>query len=339
MYFSLQIPLLDTRYFLEKYKIVYFDPSVLENRDRKQFYRRFGAMRPRKDDSTLSHYQKKYVESKKAVKFSQALSKCHLMNVTERMYVNKQIIHFEIGLKTFQRQNMSYREFVKYYKNILCEKIFLEGNTPVSFPDIFSSIAEKYELATTYKKFTSQLTETNKDGKQQLKELSVLCGKPIVFVEYREGEIFNFPANMFSCEFNGIVHISFASILVNDMPTYVWFIRKGSQSQRTMGRQARIALSKIHHEQMGMENFLSWFARNRIHLNGINENETLEFIGRLLKAIRKQSDKLERNEIYRKALQAYYDINEQELYDEVDMLEETKAKLLKSKKQIKRRSR
>lgn len=148
---------------------------------------------------------KKNVESKKAVKFTQFLSKCHLMNVTNRMYVNKQIIHFEIGLKTLHRQNMSYREFLKYYQNMLCEKIFLKGNTPVSFLEVFPLIAEKYELATTYKKFTPQLTETNKDGKQQLKELRVLCGKPIVFVEYREGEIYNFPANIFSCEFNGII--------------------------------------------------------------------------------------------------------------------------------------
>lgn len=339
MYFSLQIPMLDTRYFLEKYKTVYFDPSVLENRNRKQFYRRFGTMKPRMNDSTLSHYQKNYVESRKAVKFSQHLSKCHLINVTERMYANKQIIHFEIGLKTLHRQNMSYRKFLKYYQNMLCEKIFLKGNTPVSFLDVFPSIAEKYELATTYKKFTSQLTKINKDGKQQLKELHVLCGNPIIFVEYREGEIFNFPADMYSCEFNDMVHISFDSILVNDMSTYVWFIRKDSQSQRTISRQARIALSKIHHEQMGIENFLSWFARNLTNKNEINRDETLEFIGRLLKAIRRQSDKLERNEIYRKALQAYYDINEQELYDCTDMLEDTKSKLLKSRKQLKRRSR
>lgn len=124
---------------------------------------------------------------------------------------------------------------MKYYKDMLCEKIFLKENTLVSFLDIFPSIAEKYELATTYKKFTFQLTETNKDEKQQLKELLVLCRKPIVFVEYREGEIFNFPTSMFFCEFNGMVHISFDSILINDMPTYVWFIRKGSQSQRTIG--------------------------------------------------------------------------------------------------------
>lgn len=336
MYFSLQIPMLDTRYFLKKYEDVYFNPSVLNNHNGKQFYRRFGTMRPRKDGSTLSHFQKKYVESKKAVKFSAALPKCHLMNVTDRMYVDKQIIHFEIGLRTFQRQDMSYKEFVKYYKNMLCEKMFLKEDKPISFLDIFPSIAEKYELATTYKKFASQLTETNKNGMHQLKECHVLCGKPIVFVEYREGEISNFPKDKFSCTFNGMVDIRFDSILVNDTTTYVWFIRKGSQSQRTIGRQARIALSKIHHEQMGMENFLCWFERNRTHLNEVDKEGSVEFIGKLLKAIRKQADKQERNEIYKKALQAYYAINEQELYDGVDMLNESKAKLLNSKRQLKR---
>ncbi len=327
MYFSLQIPMLDTRYFWEKYKAVYFNPSVMNNRNGKQFYRRFGTMLPRKDDSTLSHFQKEYVESRKAVKFNEALSECHLMNVTNRMYVDKQIIHFEIGLKTFQRQNMSYGEFMKYYKNMLCEKIFLKEDKPISFLNIFPSIAEKYELATTYKKFSSQLTETNKNGTHQLKEIHVLCGKPIIFVEYREGEIFNFPKNMYSCEFNDKVNIKFDSIIINNMRTYVWFIRKGTQSQRTIGRQARIALSKIHHEQMGIENFLSWFARNRTHLNEVDKDEAMEFISKLLKAIKKQADKQKRNDIYKEAIQSYYTINQQVLYDHIRMLKECRKKL------------
>lgn len=334
MYFSLQIPMLDTRYFFQKYENVYFNPSVLTNKN-GNFYRRFGTMHYRKNANMLAFFQKRYVESKKAIKFSNALSKCHLMNVTDRMYVDKQIIYFEIGLKTFQRQSMSYKEFIKYYKNMLCEKIFLNENEPVSFMDIFPFIAEKYELATTYKDFFPQLTEINKNGKHQLKESNVLYGKPIIFVEYRDGEISDFPEDKFSCMFNDMVDITFDSILVNDTPTYVWFIKKGTQSQRTIGRQARIALSRIHHEQMCMENFLLWFARNQKSLDEIDKDETLEFINELLKALKRQTDKQQRNAIYRKALEAYYDINEQALYDCVNMLKKSKKKLLKSKKKLK----
>lgn len=336
MYIILQIPMLDTRYFLESYNDVFFNPSEFPDGYGMPFYRGFGQVLERRNGYAVPLSYRRYVESKKAIKFNEAFGKNHLVNVTKRMYVDKEIVYFEIGVKTNLRQSMDYNEFINLCKKLLCDKMFKEDNRAVSFQDIFPYISEKYELATTYKKYFPQLVVSNESGAVRLKNRHVLFGKPIIFVEYSEHEIGYISSKSLDLSFAYRVPVKYHSIRIGHTSTGIWFIQKGKRSESEYKRQVRISLARIYHEQMSMEMFIRWFESNSKNsmMWNINKDETTRYIDKLLKAIRKQKDKVEGHELFEKAIEVHYTIFGQGLYDALELLKDYRDKLMESKREL-----
>ncbi len=296
MYLNLQIPFLDMRYFLKEYSDIFFNPSFFDDSLKMPYYRRFGELQYRKNAVSFPLSEKRYVESKKAVKFDQEFQRHYLLNSSERMYVDKQVIHFDIGLKTMQRQKMTYHDFMGFYKNLLTAKLFKGETKSVDFLHMPLLIARKYEWATTYNQYQDSAL-----GKL------IFSGHPIVFVEYKEGEITHFPDTLEKIYFNNDVCLQFTILFVGKIPTYVWFLKKEKKAEQTIARQARISLSKIHHEQICMEKFLNWLQLHKIE--ELNVPEVTEYADKLLNIIRKEKRKAQWSEIYEKAISTYSTLN------------------------------
>ncbi len=322
MYFSIQYPLLDTRIFQTEYAENCFNPMLYMN-ENNVFCRGFGELKNRRSGPAIPSSELEYIESKKAVKFSGQFTKQHLLNITERLYIDEDIIHFDLGIKTQKRTTRSYAQFLSDFKKLLLEKLFQYDGKTVDFMRLQEILAEKYRRATT---FTSS-THTWR-GK------CIYPGLPVVFVEYREDEITDIPEYLNRFPIGETSHILYDTVFLKPKTVYLWLIRRGNHSQNMTARQFRIGLSKTHHNLVTMSIFIKWMKSGVVPLRDLNPDAALKYIDKMLHIIRKQDRKRNRNEIYDRAIDMYILLNEQPIYDRENILNDFREQMRDLRKQL-----
>lgn len=206
----------------------------------------------------------KYVQAKKAVKFNEKFNELKMINVFERLFIDDYNCHFDIGLKTRKKVNLSYKDILKKIEELITLPIITKkinnDNKNCNFIQLPQDIEEKYIKATTYKR---DLANT-----KEYFNYIIDNPDPLLFIEYTPGEILSFPESVQVLRVNKEVVLRYDTQEVNGKKINLWFIEKNNGAIKASLRELRIALSNIYHNRACLQLFLLWLKSN--------ENEVLK---------------------------------------------------------------
>lgn len=331
MFLDYQIPFMDVRQLTVNDKIFFYPYLFPKPVDQFPYYRRFGQARIRNEGDGIPLSEKNFINSRHVLKFNDQFRSLKLINIFERLFIDQYICHLDIGLKTIKKLSMSYKDFINYLSdlltcNILTEKVSDIKSIPVNLFKISSYIHKKYLYATTLKKEIPNLKSVKN---------YILGGYPIVFIEYRTGEITDFPDDLRVIRFSDTLCFHYKTILIKKIPVHLWLIEKQEAASKSDLRMLRIALSKIHHNHICLQSMLQW-VKNPNKCCTINYEELEKYYEQMIDIMKVQKEESKAADWYDSVLKEYYKFKPREWLDCESFVksEYKRLKELREKKQM-----
>lgn len=260
MFYSISIPLIDKRSFLEENTHRININEFPRNWNDLSFLRSFGMFSQRsKPDKNIPYQEKKYAQAHRGVRIANQKQTLRYRKeclqpycVFRRIFFDDYSARFDIGLKhaTFHCKELTARDVKNKVETILKYRVYVNQSTREPVISIGKNLAAKYLYATTKEPGTYWET---------VSPYWIASATPTVLIELEKTSLLN--GNL--SEEGGLHQVQqippewdlqlYHYCRGNSIP--VWIIVSGDSVQKDMLRALRIYLLKVHQERETLKVF------------------------------------------------------------------------------------